>query len=74
MIGIKLKLQGKAKTHWKETSGRSTSHFSEEEVYIDEKTYLVGYGESHKCILLQMKTLQNCCLQRLSLGMLQQAY
>ncbi|XP_021955913.1 arrestin domain-containing protein 17 [Folsomia candida] len=41
--GIKLKLQGKAKTHWKETSGRSTTHFAEEEVYIDEKVYLVGY-------------------------------
>lgn len=43
--GIKLKLQGKAKTHWKETSGRSTTHFAEEEVYIDEKVYLVGYGK-----------------------------
>ncbi|CAG7817566.1 unnamed protein product [Allacma fusca] len=41
--GIKLKLIGKAKTHWKESSGRSTTTVSDEENYIDEKVYLFGY-------------------------------
>jgi hypothetical protein len=54
--GIKLKLQGKAKTHWKETSGRSTSHFSDEEVYINEKVYLLGYGseDSNSEVILEV--------------------
>lgn len=46
MTGVKLKLVGKAETQFDVGSGRAKTYHSQREVYIDEKIYLAGYGES----------------------------
>jgi len=50
LTGVGLKLLGRAKVYWSESSGtgdnRSITSYSAEETYIDEKVYVYGSRES----------------------------